>query len=127
MAHYKLANIHLNENRSELHDLLDLSSAEVSYNSLPAGVGVPFVHAHTDNEEIYIVLEGRGKLFIDGEELSISQGDCFRIDPKGERCLKADDDSELRFICIQACKGSLKNFTASDAVVSQDGKKPSWL
>ena len=67
------------------------------------------------------------KLFIDGEELSISQGDCFKIKQKGERCLKADDDSELRFICIQACKGSLKNFTASDAVVSQDGKKPSWL
>ncbi|MEI3478069.1 MAG: cupin domain-containing protein [Bilophila sp.] len=69
MAHYALAHIDLTENRSELHDLLHLTGAEVSYNVLPAGAGVPFVHRHTQNEEIYFILEGQGTLYIDGEEL----------------------------------------------------------
>ena len=68
MAHYALAHIDLTQNRSELHDLLHLTGAEVSYNVLPAGAGVPFVHRHTQNEEIYFILEGEGTLYIDGEE-----------------------------------------------------------
>lgn len=39
--------------RVELHDSLALTGAEVSINHLPAGAGVPFVHSHKQNEEIY--------------------------------------------------------------------------
>ena len=53
--------------RTELHDKLGLTGAEVSVNRLPAGAAVPFVHAHKQNEELYGVLEGRGELWIDGE------------------------------------------------------------
>lgn len=127
MLHYQLAHIDMNEDRSELHDLLHLTGAEISYNTLPAGVSIPFVHAHTENEEIYLILEGAGLLYIDGEEIAIRRGDCFRIDPQGHRCLRADADSPLRFMCIQVRAGSLDNFTQSDAVVLQDGPKPSWL
>ena len=42
--------------RAELHDVLGLTAAEISINNLPAGVGVPFVHSHKKNEEIYIIL-----------------------------------------------------------------------
>ncbi len=48
-----------------------LTGAEVSINSLPAGAGVPFVHAHKENEEIYGVLEGAGSVTIDGEDMSL--------------------------------------------------------
>ena len=59
MSHYTLA--HLEEApRNELHDLLHLTAAEISRNTLPAGVSVPFVHRHRKNEEIYLVLDGRG-------------------------------------------------------------------
>ena len=44
-----------NEPRTELHDLLGLTGAEISFNNLPAGAGVPFIHSHKNNEEIYIV------------------------------------------------------------------------
>lgn len=127
MAQYKLAHIDTKENRSELHDLLNLTGAEISCNTLPAGVGVPFVHRHTRNEEAYLILEGRGTLYIDGEELPVKAGDCFRIDPLGERCLRADDDAALRFICVQTRAGSLEGFTMSDAVIPEAGGKPSWL
>ena len=66
-------------------------------------------------------------LFIDGEELPLKEGDCFRIDPQGDRCLRAADDGAMRFICIQTKAGSLEGFTMSDAVVPESGKKPSWL
>ena len=69
MAQYKLAHIDMKGNRGELHDLLNLTGAEVSCNTLPAGASVPFVHHHTQNEEVYLILEGKGMLYIDGEEL----------------------------------------------------------
>ena len=44
------------ENRTELHEKLALTGAEISLNTLPAGANVPFVHSHKANEEIYGVL-----------------------------------------------------------------------
>ena len=69
MAQYKLAHIDMKGNRGELHDLLNLTGAEVSCNTLPAGASVPFVHHHTQNEEVYLILEGKGMLYIDGAEV----------------------------------------------------------
>ena len=64
MAQYKLAHIDMKGNRGELHDLLNLTGAEVSCNTLPAGASVPFVHHHTQNEDRRgrIAAEGRGLL-----------------------------------------------------------------
>lgn len=111
--------------RVVLHDELALTGSEVSINELPAGVSVPFVHAHKNNEEVYVVLSGKGWLYIDGDEFEIKEGDAFRIDPKGERCLKADDASPLRIICIQAKSNSLEGFTDTDGILVDT--KPSWL
>lgn len=127
MKNYKLDHIDLGKDRTELHDLLSLTGAEISCNTLPAGASVPFVHFHKKNEEVYIVLDGKGFLYIDGEELPIAQGNCFRIDPKGRRCITAAKDSPLHFLCIQTKAGSLEEFTMNDGVGDQEGKKPSWL
>ena len=58
MANYAKTNIG-NESRVELHEVLGLTGAEVSVNNLPAGAGVPFVHAHKENEEIVWRARGR--------------------------------------------------------------------
>ena len=127
MAQYKLAHIDMKGRRGALHDALTLPGAAVSCHTLPAGASVPFVHNHTQNEEISLILEGKGLLYIDGEDLPLKEGDCFRSVPLGERCLRAADDSAMRFICIQAKAGSLESFTMSDAVLTESGSKPSWL
>ena len=57
--------------RTELHDKLGLTGAEISVNTLPAGASVPFVHAHKANEEIYFILSGKGKAVIDGQFIPI--------------------------------------------------------
>ncbi len=69
------------ENRTELHEKLGLTGAEISLNTLPAGANVPFVHSHKANEEIYGVLSGKGKVVIDGEEISLAAGDWLKISP----------------------------------------------
>ena len=52
--------------RTELHDQLSLTGAEISINHLPAGASVPFVHAHKNNEEIYGILEGKARRSLTG-------------------------------------------------------------
>ncbi len=103
--------------RTELHDKLSLTGAEVSINHLPAGASVPFVHAHKNNEEIYGVLAGRGKAVVDGEEVELEAGDWLRIAPAGKRQFFAAEDSPISFICIQVKENSLGDYTRDDAVV----------
>lgn len=116
MANYTKISIG-NEGRVELHDQLSLTGAEVSVNHLPAGAGVPFVHSHKNNEEIYGILSGRGKAVVDGEEIALAAGDWLRIAPAAKRQFSAAADSGVAYICIQVRENSLGGFTAGDAVV----------
>ena len=103
--------------RTELHDQLGLTGAEVSINNLPAGACVPFVHAHKQNEELYAVLSGKGKAIIDGETVELKAGDWVRIAPAAKRQFFAAEDSAISFICIQTKQNSLEGYTMTDAVV----------
>jgi mannose-6-phosphate isomerase-like protein (cupin superfamily) len=111
--------------RVTLHDEISLTGAEVSINELPPTVSVPFVHSHKRNEEVYIVVKGKGRFYVDGDEFDVAEGSVIRVDPAGARCLAADSQSPLRYICIQTEARSLVQFTQNDAVMSQ--AKPSWL
>ena len=96
MANYAKTHIG-NESRVELHEVLGLTGAEVSVNNLPAGAGVPFVHAHKENEEIYGVLEGAGSVTIDGEEIELAAGDWLRKTASHPGRLHAKE-AEARFV-----------------------------
>lgn len=116
MKNYTKTNIG-NEGRVELHEKLSLTGAEISLNRLPAGAGVPFVHSHKNNEEIYGILSGKGSVVIDGETVELTAGDWVKIAPAAKRQFSAASDSEMSFVCIQVKEGSLGGFTADDAVV----------
>ena len=103
--------------RIELHDTLGLTGAEISINVLPAGASVPFVHAHKQNEEIYIILEDKGSFILDGEKTDISANDYIRVAPSTKRQISAAADSALRYVCIQVKENSLEAYTADDGVV----------
>ena len=117
MKNYSKVNVPTDEARVELHDKLQLTGAEVSVNTLPAGAGVPFVHSHTKNEEIYAILAGKGKAVIDGDEVDLNAGDWIRIAPEGKRQFSAASDSSVTYACIQVKAGSLEGYTANDAVM----------
>ena len=105
--------------RTELHDSLSLTGAEISVNNLPAGAGVPFVHSHKKNEEIYIILSGQGKADIDVETVELHAVDFVIVDKKTKRQFFAGDDSAIRFVCIQVQENSLEEYTAEDAVIAE--------
>lgn len=118
MANFKKASVGP-EARVELHDLLALTGAEISINSLPAGTGVPFVHSHRHNEEIYGVLDGRGRAVIDGETVELAAGDWVRVAPAAKRQFSAAEDAAIRFLCIQVRENSLEGYTMDDAVAEE--------
>ena len=116
MKNYVKTNIG-NEGRVELHETLALTGAEVSINQLPAGAGVPFVHSHKQNEEIYGILSGKGSVVLDGETIQLTAGDWLKVAPAAKRQFSAAADTGMTFVCIQVKEHSLAGFTADDAVV----------
>lgn len=92
---------------------LGLTGCEVSVNKLPAGRGMPFVHAHKKNEELYMVLSGSGTFHVDGEEFPLKEGSMVRVAPEAGRALTAGSE-DLCFICIQTEAGSLTQATLED-------------
>ena len=111
--------------RVTLHNDLSLTGSEISINELPAGVGLPFLHSHKRNEEVYIVVKGKGRFQVDGDEFEVAEGSVVRVDPPGVRCITADAQSPIRYICIQTEAKSLVQFTEGDGVILET--KPTWL
>lgn len=109
MKNYQKVNVPAGEARVELHDSLNLTGAEVSISNLPAGAGVPFVHSHKQNEEIYAVLSGRGTMVVDGETVELQAGDWLRVAPAGERQLSAAADSAISVLRYLSYEWDEKN------------------
>lgn len=103
---------------------LDLTGCEVSVNSLPAHQSIPFVHAHTENEEVYVVLQGEGTFMIDSDEFLIKEGEFIRVSKEAPRVLKANNQ-ELVYLCIQTKQDSLNQATENDGVMIET--KASWM
>jgi len=105
------------QTRAELKEPLELSGCEISLNRLGAGQSVPFIHKHTDNEEAYVIIEGSGEFWLDGEIVPVSEGSCLRIDPSVGRCIRASKDSPITYACVQTAAGSLRQYSQTDGVI----------
>ncbi len=116
MSNYSKTHVAEGAPRTELHDILGLTGAEVSVNNLPAGTVIPFYHSHKQNEEIYFIVSGKGFMEIDGEKVPLEAGDWLRVAPAAKRKLHAETD--MTEVCIQVKAGSLEEWTANDAIVS---------
>lgn len=96
-----------------LHDLLGLTSSEISVSVMPAGIKLPFNHKHKQNEEVYIFLKGEGSMTLDDEVVEVKEGTCIKVLPQVARTMKAKSD--LQYICVQAKANSLEQFGLGDA------------
>lgn len=96
-----------------LHDVLNLTSCEISVSAMPAGVKLPFNHKHEQNEEIYIFLKGDGVMALDGKNVEFKEGSCIKVEPAAIRTIEAKTD--IQYICVQAKSGSLEQFGLGDA------------
>lgn len=96
-----------------LHDLLGLTSCEISVSTMPAGIKLPFNHKHKNNEEIYIFLKGNGTMILDNNIIEVKEGSCVKVLPIAVRTIESKTD--LEYICIQAKLNSLEQFGLNDA------------
>jgi quercetin dioxygenase-like cupin family protein len=49
---------------------------------------VPFGHSHADQEEIYVVVEGGGRVKLDDEIVELRRFDAIRVSPETIRCFE---------------------------------------
>jgi uncharacterized cupin superfamily protein len=64
----------------------------VAVEKLPPGVRMPFGHTHSQQEEIYVIAEGSGRMKIDDEVHDLRQWDIVRVGPGVMRNPEAGPD-----------------------------------
>lgn len=107
-----------------LGETLALTGMEVSLGTLPPGAGVPYLHAHKQNEELYLFLSGEGEMQVDGETVPVTAGSAVRIAPEGMRGWRNTGREPLHFLVVQAKAGSLEQATSQDGRLGE--QPPVW-
>ena len=49
-------------------------------------------HRHREQEEVYVIVAGSGRMLIDGEVIDVAQWDAIRLAPKAVRAFAAGSD-----------------------------------
>ena len=107
-----------------LKDLLGFTGCEISINSMAPGAGMPIYHQHQQNEEVYIFIQGKGQVQVDGEVIDVQEGSIVRIAPNGERIWRNHSNVPLLYIIIQVRENSLTQYGLGDATVPE--KAVAW-
>ena len=107
-----------------LKDPLQMTALEVSLGVLPPGRAMPFLHAHRENEELYIFVSGLGQMVVDGEVIDVREGSVVRVAPAGARAWRNNGREDLHYIVVQAKAGTLDKGTTTDG--KQVEGTPKW-
>ena len=59
-------------------------------------------HYHARPEEVYVMLEGSGRMEVAGDERDVGPGDAILIPPRAWHEIEASAAGELRFLCCCA-------------------------
>lgn len=55
-------------------------------------------HSHEESEQVYIVVKGRGKMRVAGDEEQVGEGDLVFIPPSTEHCIVNDGPDLLVYV-----------------------------
>jgi mannose-6-phosphate isomerase-like protein (cupin superfamily) len=78
---------------------LDAQKLGLSYQRLAPNERMPFGHKHADQEEIYVVVAGAGRVKLDDEVRDVRQWDAVRVGSDTIRGFEAGPDG-LAFIAV---------------------------
>jgi mannose-6-phosphate isomerase-like protein (cupin superfamily) len=80
---------------------LGTEQSGLSYQRLAPGFRQPFGHRHKQQEEVYVVLSGSGRIKLDDEIVELREWDTVRIPPATTRQLEAGPDG-LEYLAFGA-------------------------
>ena len=95
-------------------ETLDSTGAELSFQVLPVGAEIPFLHRHNNHEEIYIVVRGIGEFQVDEKLFAVHEGSVVRVSPDGKRTWRNTGDVSMVLIVIQATVDTLESHYVFD-------------
>jgi mannose-6-phosphate isomerase-like protein (cupin superfamily) len=80
---------------------LELRESALSYQWVPPGYRFPYGHTHREQEEVYVVVRGGGRMKVDDEVVELRQWDAVRVPPGAWRGYEAGPDG-LEILVIGA-------------------------
>jgi mannose-6-phosphate isomerase-like protein (cupin superfamily) len=80
---------------------LDGKTLGVTHFRLEPGFRMPFGHRHEQQEEVYVVVRGSGRVKVDDEILDVSEWDAIRFDPDTMRDVEAGPDG-IEYLAFSA-------------------------
>lgn len=99
---------------------LKCSGTEVSFQIVPPSAGGDFLHTHTENEELYVVIKGSGEFQVDGSVFPIAEGGLVRVAPAGKRAWRNTGMEPIVMMVIQSKDGSLTKKGISDGHILEE-------
>jgi len=79
-----------------LRDALDCEQLGVTVlDADPGWEGMDHDHADDDHEEVYVLLEGSGRMTVENEEIDLDAGDAIRVASDAARELSFDEESTM--------------------------------
>ena len=113
MTNYTVKNLKQVENMAEKFGMddglearfaagsLDLSNLGLSYQRLEPNFRIPFGHKHGEQEELYVVVNGSGRIKLDEEIVELEEWDAIRVPGEVTRNLEAGPDG-IEYVAIGA-------------------------
>jgi quercetin dioxygenase-like cupin family protein len=86
------------------HDDLDATVTGLSYQRLEPNARMPFGHSHEEQEEIYFVLSGDGRMKLDDEIVDLAPLDAVRIAAPTMRAVEAGSGG-IEYVVFGAPRG----------------------
>lgn len=83
---------------------MDLQYLGLTVNALVAGEEAGYWHKHSQVEELYIFINGRGQMGLNDDCVGVSAGSIVRVSPETWITWRCDPSSteELRWFCVRA-------------------------
>ncbi len=73
-------------------EALELEHSGLSHQRIPPGHRFPYGHTHREQEEVYVVVGGSGRMKLDDEIVDVSEWDAVRVPPGVWRGYEAGPD-----------------------------------
>jgi mannose-6-phosphate isomerase-like protein (cupin superfamily) len=73
----------------------------VDYVELPPGADIGFHRHLPGEEEIYIIMDGNGKMTLEGNTFAVERGDVIVNPPGGAHALLNDSEGPMRLVVVQ--------------------------